>query len=290
MVEIYASWSPGLVDDSAALKILKDSKIIAGIETCDVDNTLNKIEKAGLKYNLHNALFKQKIGLDNPNFINALIQKPNILAACKNSYPPVLSFHAGHEALWNKYITKEEILSNTVRNIKMLDQTISKKIIFETPNYYEKLFTGVDSVANKNTLFYVTSPEFFRQVLAKTNAGYLFDINHNLVSGAEKIRLKEFRGEIQDYFAEILLAVAKETYQIHLNVPNGNPIDGYLDIHGPLKLAQKNSKLVLMLAKEIIDSCPNIKVITMEETSGLAPKLHAKLMVKQAQLIQKHLL
>jgi hypothetical protein len=167
-----------------------------------------------------------------------------------------------------------------------LDYFLDKKILFETVAYCPEYFTK----GNKEVLFYVSSPEFVKQILSKSRGGYLLDISHNYVSGQSKIKAGEYKGTIEDYFADLLRVCANETYQLHLNVPLFSSQKGYTDGHGLLKPREKLSKQILLIAKEILDSCPNMKVITLEMNSGLEAKMHAKEMVKQAKIVEKELL
>ncbi|MFA5931693.1 MAG: hypothetical protein WC821_05295 [archaeon] len=287
MVEIYASWTKGLPEDKEALAILKNSGIIAGIELCKAGNEIELIKNSGLKYNLHNALRDYKLGLDSQYFVPAMVKFPEVLKACRESDPPAIGFHTGYSSLEDKMVSKEGTVATTLKSIRFLDEKLNKKVIFESTCYHERYFSsGHQGVAN-----YVTSPIFFKEILSRSKAGFLFDVSHNLVSGTTKIIHKEYKGEISDYFREILNVVAKETYQMHLNVPSGDHKVGYNDMHLPLKMNQKNSKLVLLLAKEVLDSCPNLKTLTLElNPIDASPKHHAKMLVEQAKLIHKHLL
>jgi hypothetical protein len=285
MISIYAPWCPGLSEDKEALAIIRDSKILTGIETCDADSEIDRIKAAGVKYNLHNPLFKEKIGLDCPQFVTAFTFHPKMLEYCNGSSPPALSFHTGYDSIENKNCTKEYALNNTLHSIKFLDSVIQKKIIFESTTYSPKYF----ETGHKETASYVTSPNFFKDIFSKSKAGFLFDIAHNLVSGSNKIVLGEYNGTIEDYFSDILRVVAKETYQIHLNVVGGDLKKGFTDEHEIIKPSQKNSKLVLSLAKEIIGACPNLKTITLEMYTKKKPVEHAKLMIKQAELVKNEL-
>jgi len=285
MVEIYGSWSPGLVEDESALKLIKDSGVLAGIELSSIES-VPRLESEGIKFNLHNPFFRQKIGLDHSRFANELILSPETIMACKESSPPALGFHAGYEALEHKNTNTEFITNNILKNIKFLDESMDKKIIFESAPYSEFHFEKGDI----NAIRYISSPAFFKQVITRSSAGYLFDICHNLSSWSTKSRRKEYKGEVSDYFAEVLTVVTKETYQMHLNSPKGNYKEGIYDGHLPLKPSQKNSKLALMLAEEVLGACPNLRTVTLEITSGLKPKKHAKLLIEQAKLLEKTIL
>ncbi len=285
MTEIYASWCPGIVEDKEALKMIKNSGVLAGIELSNTES-IPMLEEAEIKFNLHNPLFRKKMGLDHRGFADELIANPSTVIACKKSSPPALGFHAGYEPLDNKNTNPEQLVATIFKNLKFLDESLDKKIIFESAPYAEPHFANGDPDAIR----YFSSPEFFKRIISRSNAGYLFDICHNLASWSTKSRRKEYKGEVSDYFSDILDAVAKETYQMHLNSPKGNLKEGIYDGHLQIKPSQKNSKLALMLAEEVKGACPNLKVITLEISTGLPPKKHAQILIKQAKLIEKKIL
>ncbi len=286
MVEIYASWCTGLPSDKEALSIIKNSNLLVGIETCHVDGEIKQIIDFGLKYNLHNPLRNLHIGLENNTFIPTMIQYPNIVRALNESNPVAVGFHAGYSAMNDSNSSIELMVSNTLRSIKFLDEVVQKKIIFETVPYTDEFAR----VGNKFALDYVTSPDYMKRIISKGRAGLLIDISHNYVSGAHKIKNGLFKGDIQDYFTSILNSTVNDVYQIHLNVPSFDAAKGYYDTHSIIKPTQKTSKEIMLIAREIIDSCPNLKTITLEMTTNLSPIKHAKVMVKQAELVKKELL
>jgi uncharacterized protein (UPF0276 family) len=286
MPEIYATWCEGLPSDKEALSVIKKSGSIAGIEICHVDNEINQITEFGLKYNLHNPLRQFHLGLENGAFIPTMIKYPNVVKALNESGPVAVGFHSGYSAISDKNSLSEAIVSNTLRSIKFLDEVVQKKILFETVPYTAEFANA----GNKEALFYVTSPEYMKRLITKGRAGLLIDISHNYVSGMHKIKEGLFKGEIQDYFASILSQTANDVYQVHLNVPSFDSQKWYYDSHSVIKPSQKISKEILLIAEEIVGLCPNLKVVTLEMTTNLDPKKHAKIMVKQAELVNKLIL
>jgi hypothetical protein len=149
-------------------------------------------------------------------------------------------------------------------------------------NYFQY---GIKEVQN-----YVTSPEYISRVLSESDAGFLFDIGHNLCSGVTKILENEFSGAIQDYFSQIIEATGGKTYQIHLNVPGGSEKTGYVDKHMPFVKGDVAGEQTIDLAKRVISASPRLKTITLEINSNrVSPKEHAKLLVQQAELVTKEL-
>jgi len=286
MVEIYASWSKGLTQDLDALKALKNSNVIAGVELFNLTDSLDLLKSIDLKYNQHNALRDYNLGLESEYFIPTMQKFPQVVKRCKESAPSVIGFHIGYSAVEEKNVLSSTVLSNTLRSLNFLDHLLDKKILFETAPYHPFHFQK----GNPAVLKYVSSPEFVKQLLMKSRSGYLFDISHNFVSAATKIDRGEYKGEIEDYFAQMLTSCANETYQLHLNVPSFTKENGYSDTHGLIKLNNALGKRILLIAKEIVDSCPNLKVITLEMNTNLPAKKHAKLMIQQGKIVEKELL
>ena len=286
MVEIYGSWMRGLAQNKEALAIIKSSGKLAGIELSSFGEDVELIKQAGLKYSLHNPLRDYKVGLESKYFI-PMITKLDLKKTCNESSPPAIGFHTGYASMGEKNSDQEDIVFNTLKSIRFLDDWLDKKIIFESTGYHKHFF----STGDRKTMEYVTSPEFFKRLISKSKAGFLFDVSHNFVSGTTKILEGEYKGEISDYFSDVLNVVSKDTYEMHLNIPGGNPKAGYFDVHYPIKMNQKTSKEILLLAKEVLDCCPNLKTITLEIDSGKnSPKQHAKMLVGQAELLKKNLL
>jgi|GEM_PF-1707305 len=286
MPEIYASWCKGILEDFVSLSLLKESNLIEGIELSNLSDSLELLNSVGLKYNQHNALRDYKLGLENEYFIPTMNKFSEVVKRCKESGPSVVGFHAGYSAVNEKNVLSQTVISNSLRSLNFLDKVLDKKIIFETPPYHPTLFVN----GNQSALSVVSSSEFVKQIFSKSRAGYLFDISHIFVTAAAKIQRGEFNGEIEDYFAQMISVCATETYQLHLNVPTYSKENGFTDSHGVIKLNNSLGKRILLIAKEIVDSCPNLKLITLEMEPNLAPKKHAKLMIAQAKLVEKELL
>jgi hypothetical protein len=284
MVEIYASWSKGLVEDKNALALIKDSNLIDGIELCNYGPQLGLVRDAELKYNLHNAFGLENKALISGDFIDKMISTPNMVKYCNESSPSALGFHAIPNKVESS-VKNDFMISNIYRNLKFLDESIQKKIIFETTPF--DLINDGRSYEIKD---YFSSLEFTNKIIKTTRAGYLFDVAHNLCSSFTRINKGTYKGEVSDYFADLIKIVSKETFQMHLNVPSGNEKEGFVDMHELIKPSRKSSKLVLLLAKEVLDSCPNIHTLTMEMDSNATPIKHAKLMIEQAKIIEKQLL
>ncbi|MFA6399640.1 MAG: hypothetical protein WCW44_04730, partial [archaeon] len=283
---IYASWSKGLLQDSNALKVLKNSNLVAGVELYNLSESFDLLKSFELKYNQHNALCDYGLWLESEYFVPTMQKFPEVVKRCKESAPSVIGFHAGFSAVFEKNILSSTIVSGVLRSLNFLDNLFDKKVIFETAPYHSSHFQE----GNSTVLKYVSSPEFVKQILAKSRSGYLLDLSHNFVSGATKIDRGEYKGEIEDYFAELLSSCANETYQLHLNVPSFTKEKGFFDSHGVVKLNNALGKRTLLIAKEIVDSCPNLKVITLEMNTNLPPIKHAKVMVQQAKIVEKELL
>jgi hypothetical protein len=279
MVEIYSSWSKGLAYDKTALKMLKGAGI-AGIELGQCGEEVELIQNSGLKFSLHNPSREKRLSLGSADFIQMLKKSPEIIETCNASGPPSVGFHIGNPDFLKTVYSIESLEYSVLSGLKFLDSCIAKKIIFESCPYYGS------NEGKSSVYYYVTTPEFIRAIISKSTAGYLFDVAHNTVTGQNKIAMGEYNGTIEEYLSELLSVCAKETFQVHLNVPR---IEGkkWVDAHAPFNARKKESRQILTFAKEVIDSCPNLKTITLEIDSNLAPQAHAKLIIAQEKIIQK---
>ncbi len=287
MVSVFVSWKKGLVQDKKAMQFLKKSNYITGIELSDTGEDIDEIKENGLEYNLHNPLREYKIGLDDKEFVKYFkkFEKKDLKDYCNNSFPKEIGFHTGYSSMMRKNVTKKEIINNTTKNIDFLEKELNKKILFESTVYSEKFFSkGVRELG-----FYSTSENFFEKILKKTSSGFLFDISHNFVSGKTKIKRKEYEKNIENYFEDILEKVSKKTFQLHINVPSGNE-KGYFDTHNKIVPQEKLSQKILELSKQVFDSCPKTRTITLEINTPHKPLGHAKTLEKQARIVSKKLL
>ena len=94
MIEIYSSWVKGLDTDREALKLIKDSGILSGVEVWGPELAEN-IRKQGLKSSLHNPIKALKLDLVDEKLIEELKKEENsrIMRGISDSSSEVVGFH-----------------------------------------------------------------------------------------------------------------------------------------------------------------------------------------------------
>ncbi len=287
MVEFYCSWCKGLPDSKKALSILKDSNEFSGIELSNTSEDIEKIISSGLKASIHNPSRFFKISLDSSNFIPTIVENPSIVNSCKKSSLPFVSFHAGQSVWFSKTLPKEIILSNTRKSLRFLDHELDKRILFEM--IYPSCENIFASKIDKENMLYCSSIEYMQDILSSTNAGVLLDVSHTLISASSRIKLADYKGGVKDYFLDVLNAVSRNIFELHVNCPQFIKNEGFVDKHFVLKSSGLESKTVFDCTEETIAVSPNLKMITLEIEPMLEPIEHAKIMVKQAKLVKKKL-
>lgn len=338
MIEIYISWVRGLPQDKEALKILKESEIISGIELSNIDNQIQRIKDAGLKVSSHIPTRCFLRNLANPRLMEIFGSKqgPRILSVIRNSDAPTVGFHLGYSAKKmyniksfpnvpkeNSLITcREELFNITANNIISLEQIINeelpktnqKQLVLETLDYSRKasqinweiqpdevkankpeILKTIERYGLNAGLLYVTDLSFIKETFEEVDPcnlkpiGLLFDVAHNLTSADTKRYNGEFEGTNEDYFDKLLDISNGRTYQLHINVPEGNDEVGYIDRHWIFTPGDKLSDYVLELTKYVVEQSPELLVVTLEMDTGLEPVKHAKKMIEQARYMIKKL-
>src|SRR4030042_3023515 len=108
--------------------------------------------------------------------------------------------------------------------------------------------------------------------------GYLLDISHNFIVAKEKIRRGAFSGRVSEYFDYLASTLSGKIYQIHINVPS-KVLGFYWDSHRIFKERDRMSEEILELTRNLVLAIPELKVLTLEMTTGMGPVAHAKEMV-----------
>lgn len=267
--EIYASWCPGLPESKKAMNTLKKSNLISGIEICDLNHGIELIKQAGLKVSIHNPLRDIHIGLENKNFEKNIKNK---LKYCEKCDTGLLGFHAGYQIIEGDpyaWLTKKR----TIQNIRFLQKYSYKKIIFESPPYFNNEW----GAKRKR----IASQKFIKKILKQAD-GYLFDVSHNFIT------MKQFEKEGKNYQKEILEITRGRVLQMHLNACTKNTKDEYTDEHNTY-VGLKHEKEELDFAREVLKNNPQLKIITLEMTTNKSPEEHAKILVQQAKYLKKKL-
>ncbi len=266
-MHIYASWCEGLPQNKKALKILKDSKIITGIETCQLDDDIGLIKKAGLRVNVHNPLRKLHIGLEDRRFKKEMNSER--IGLLEKSDEDFRGFHSCYRNLEQSHSL---ILARIKHffNVRFLRKRLNKKIIFESPPYIRGLRSSKK----------VVSPKFVGQLISYSD-GYLFDVSHNFVT------MKNLGEEGKEYRKGILGVTKGKVLQMHLNCPIKKE-ESFIDGHMPFS-GKKYEKEVLDLARDVIKNNLPMEVLTLEMTTNLPPEEHARVLVRQAKYLKKEL-
>lgn len=268
--EIYASWCEGLPENKKALNILKKSKIISGVEICQLNEQIDLIKNSGLKVSIHNPLRDFHLGLEDSAFRKKMIkEKIELVKKCDTTF---LGFHAEYKFLFkNPFVWIAKI--QTLSNIKFIRKNTGKKIIFESAPYYP----GNNNPERRK----VTSPRFIESIL-KYSDGYLFDISHNFIT----MKNLEKEGK-KDYEEEILRVTKGKVREIHLNCPTKTE-EGFRDNHS-IFTGKEYEKEFLEFTKKVLKNNPQVEVINLEMTTNSLPEEHAKILVQQAKYLKKKL-
>jgi hypothetical protein len=217
------------------------------------------------------------------------------------------------------YENREDLLSMITMNIlgfeRLLNHTVSsdsKKLVLLEPMDYsrdkpvnwsvqsdevkarqheiEQVFKKYGTNAS---LRWVTDISFigdFFKGLSLTEGeaiGFLFDIGHVFITADTKINKGLYSGSIEDYFNELIEIVGDKIYQIHVNVPEGNPEIGYSDSHLPFTKGDSLSDRILRLTRMVIKKSSNLKIFTLEirGSRDISASEFVRLMIWQASLI-----
>jgi hypothetical protein len=100
MADIYIAWVPVLLEDLAALRELKDSGLVTGIEMSRIHNNIDNIKKAGLRLSLHNPGVEAPPNLADPDLTSIFSGDAGarLLKAIQKSDTPCIGYHCGYAA------------------------------------------------------------------------------------------------------------------------------------------------------------------------------------------------
>jgi len=278
MVEVYVSWCEGLPENKEALKVLRDSGIVDGIETSEKED-IEKIHSEDLKANIHRPFRDNDFNLEDkefPEYAGKEIERYN------KSDSPVLGFHLiNHKKECEA--EKEDILERIKDNIEKLDSVFKQDIVFEISPYWSEFV----KLKGEDNMEYFTGKEIISDLLKNTSAGVLLDISHVFVGGMNKIKNGLFNGTIEDYFNNLLDVSKEKVLQLHVNVPIKKEKE-YEDAHKTFEDDEISEKIIQIM-RLVLEKCPNISVITLEIDTGLSPVEHARKMVGQAEKLNEKL-
>jgi hypothetical protein len=283
MVDLFCSWCEGLAYSEEALALIKDSSLFAGVEMANSGEETELIKKAGLKYSLHNPIRFFGEGLETWDLRKILSENPNVVSACNSSSLPFVGFHAGYSARLSKDNEADDILMKCKNSIAILKETITKEVIFENCS----LSTTFFEKGNAFALNYCTSPDFFRALLEDSSVGFLLDVSHLVSAASTKIDKGIYSKGVEYYFSETINEFSGRINELHLNSTRILHNGLYSDAHLPIDIQSEEGRLTLCLAKEAVHACSNLKALTLEVDPKLPPVEHAKLLIKQAELVNK---
>lgn len=210
---------------------------------------------------------------------------------------------------------KEELFNIVTKNIISLEQKINqdlksnKQLIFEALDCYrhkeinwdiqleeaklnkEEIVNTFNNYGINARLLCLTEPDFIKKIFNKAGkynvkpVGLLCDVAHCLISADTKRYNGEFKGSNIDYFNKLLDASNGKTFQMHLNVPEGNEETGYWDKHRLITPGEKLSNDITELTRYVVEQSPELLTFTLEMDTGLKPVKHVKKMIKQANYV-----
>ena len=199
MVELYITWIKDLPYDKEALDILKNSSI-DGVEMRNTDEQLYNILDNELKLSLHNPIAYSTKGLEDPDFRYKFYFNKGITEGSLSSNAPILGFHTGYSFIFDRKMSISEVKTNTVDNLNDLDEIFNKKIVFELPSFHQD-YIGKE---NQEYMDSITNPVFIKDILSKSDAGFLFDISHMFISGKTKESILRLNQKILDNITSYL--------------------------------------------------------------------------------------
>jgi hypothetical protein len=278
--KFYAAWSEGLLSNSEALEILKNSDLIEGIETRFNGENLSLMKEIGLKLSLHRPPLGFNLNFGDRNFLDFFRSKKGrkVIEVIDESDASTVGFHLAFNE--EKFLNSDEMFSLLLKNIVGFSRKISKRAVFESvpgEGRFGKYFRTIND------------PLFIKKILEsskneKPAPGVLFDVSHNYVIANNLTKRKFFRRGISDYFNLLLRNFSGRINQMHVNVPeqlNGN----YFDFHGFFRENDPLTDEILELTGKVIKKNPEIETITLEFKSGLGPVDYAKKTVEQAEIL-----
>jgi hypothetical protein len=292
MVDFYISWAPGLLEDDNALEFL--SKKHLGIESRGSDTDFTNLYKHGVWLSIHNPASNHNKALADDGLVD-ILDNSKMTDLINNSMPDTVGFHIDYKGDPVDF-SRDEVSSEVADNIKKVNDffhanNLRKNVIFETNPFYHERIPRVDSEISPARL-YTSSPEFISSVLEKNpDAGYLFDISHNLVSGYNRIKAELAKGTIDDYLDYVIDVTKGRVKQIHLNVPFVTPDYATDGVHMPFKLTDPNveeRELYASIFRAVNSILKNndVDLLTLEMYTHLPSYDHARLLDRQAEYVK----
>ena len=275
MVEIYVSWCRGLPKDKEALEIIRGSGLIDGIETSEILD-IDEIKESGVKTSIHRPFRWEEFNLEDDNIPE---NNKEEISKYNESDASVLGFHLIDYKKENNR-NNVDIVKNFKNNLKKLENMFDKKIVFELQPYDSHIIE-----TRKENAEYFTDKEIVKELIQSSNSGILLDMSHTYVSGMNKIQKGLYKGDIKEYFKEILDVSKDKIWQLHVNVPEKTNKE-YVDTHNTFE-DNPTSEEIIELLEYVLEECKNLELITLEVYTNLSPIEHAKKTVEQIEKLNK---
>ncbi len=142
MADIYISLFDGLVNDSEAVEMIRQSGIISGIEIYSLLSHFEPIKNAGLKCAAHDPQVFEMNNLGDPGWLSIFetSRGKKVIELIKRTDSPVVAFHCGFSAqkvykmraypeapvASTLYENREDLLSTITRNITGIERLLNQ--------------------------------------------------------------------------------------------------------------------------------------------------------------------
>ena len=280
-MQLFISWCEGIEDNKSVLTEIKNSKIIDGIETSNLDNTIDKIQNFGLKVSIHNPFREHGLGLGNPDLKDSLERIPEISLVSNKSDPDSVGFHLIGKKDFST--NRDEVITQILENLKYMQTKISKNVLFEC----RVLGDWHRNSEFKEITDFLTSYLAVEKILKHSDTDYLFDISHFIVSRYNSNKFKNRETNFNQELDKFLNSCNGRIKQLHVNVPHHREESGYNDIHDIFK-DNHQSKIVEEILRKIMKSISkNNLLVTLEMDPKVSLEEFPKVMIKQAKYFRR---
>ncbi len=302
-MRIYATWAPGLPESPKALKLLKDSGIISGVELCNTDGQADGIRDAGLEVCYHNPGSDVFLNLGDPGYRSRVDSATgrSVIKAVQGSDSPYVSVHCGYAATGIKKVygkldvdvtgdlitDRGALVDRFADNLSYLEKSINdsnrgKRLSAENVCLHQH-----QSHAN-SAKEYVTCWDFIGEVADKAGVWVMVDVSHAVIT-ANTLRHGCKIGTEQEYFDSMIETCGDRVRHLHFNAPEVGT-DGFLaDVHKTFSPGEKLNEYTMGITREVLRACKNIGAISIEIYTNTSPEEHAKITLDQAGLLIKRL-
>ena len=283
-MQLFISWCEGIEDNKNVLNAIKNSKIIDGIETSNLDNTLEKIQNSGLKVSIHNPFREHGLGLGDLNLKDSMEKTPEISLVSNKSDPDSVGFHLTGKKDFSK--NRDKVIAKILENLEFMKTEISKNILFEC----RVLGDWHKNSEYKEITDFLTSHIAVEKILKHSNADFLFDVSHFIVSRFNSNRFNNKDTNFNQELDKFLYSCTGRIKQLHVNVPFYDDVNGYRDFHDIFR-DNHQSKLVKEILKKTLKSISKLTrenlFVTLEMDAKVSLKEFPKVMIEQARYFRK---